>query len=500
MKKSIFLFFFLLSFSLFAQNKGILIKNATVISANEQKISSQKAFVLIENDKIVYVGKKKPKISGKYQEIEAEGKYVMSGLIDSHVHSGQMIGFARKHFKKYPEMVEKYLAQEPRNYLYFGFTDLVDLGEWNEATEKRYRESDFAPNLYGVGQTIRHFDGYGHNFYEKPDGYTEMPNWVFNPEQKKDIPQSIDLEQHTPKTTVQNAVKLGAVAVKTFYEDGFSGAIHGLQLPSDSLLAEIVKEAHSHKLPVILHATSVEGYKKAVFSEADILAHGLWHFEKGNFLESTPPARLEIEKIVENIAQKGIFVQPTMRVVLSEKDIFTWNLLQNPDLRHVLPPDLFAWFGSEEGKWGQQNIQEEYENFKPDKNIPNLIYIDSLVNRVEKMANLMQKKGVKFIFGTDSPTNWYGLGGVAGLNGFLEIQALAKAGLTLEEIFSALTYRNAIAFRLENKIGSIAAGKQANVLILNENPLKTIAAYNQIETVIIRGKAVKRSELSAVNY
>jgi imidazolonepropionase-like amidohydrolase len=70
----------------------------------------------------------------------------------------------------------------------------------------------------------------------------------------------------------------------------------------------------------------------------------------------------------------------------------------------------------------------------------------------------------------------------------------------LEEIFCALTYRNAIAFRLENKIGTIAAGKQANVLILNENPLKTIAAYNQIETVIIRGKAVKRSELSAVNY
>jgi hypothetical protein len=326
-----------------------------------------------------------------------------------------------------------------------------------------------------------------------------MPNWVFNPEQKKNIPQEIDLEQHTPKTTVQNAVKNGAVAIKTFYEDGFSGAIKDLELPSDSLLSAIVREAHSQKLPVVLHATSVVGYQKGLLAEVDILAHGLWHFENDNFLESTPPERLGIEKIVENIAKKGVFVQPTMRVVLSEKDIFSWNLLQNPDLQHVLPPDLLAWFGTKEGKWGQENIQEEYDAMKPNKSLPNQIYIDSLAKRVEKMAKLMQKKGVKFIFGTDSPTNWYGLGGVAGLNGFLEIQALQKAGLSLEEIFRALTFRNALAFRLQDKIGSVEAGKQANVLILSENPLKTIEAYNQIETVIIRGKAVKRSELSAVN-
>ena len=109
----------------------------------------------------------------------------------------------------------------------------------------------------------------------------------------------------------------------------------------------------------------------------------------------------------------------------------------------------------------------------------------------------MAKKGVKLIVGTDSPVNWNGLGGEAGLNGWLELQAMAQAGVSLEQIFIAATSRNAQALKLDANIGSIASGKYADLLILNTNPLRAIAAWNDIDTVIVRGKVIARGELSA---
>ena len=100
------------------------------------------------------------------------------------------------------------------------------------------------------------------------------------------------------------------------------------------------------------------------------------------------------------------------------------------------------------------------------------------------------------IFGTDTPSA-AGIGNVPGYNGFLEMQSLVKLGINLEEIFIASTIRNARAFNLDKKIGSISPSKVANLLILNQNPLNNINAYNAIEQIIIKGKLIERNELIA---
>ncbi len=485
-----------------------LIKDITIISADQHRVSSQTGFVLLDGGKIAHVGQTKPvlnqPLAGKpgshpliCNEIDGRGKYLTPGLIDSHVHTGQMIGFAKKHHAKYPALVKSYLQQEPRNYLYFGFTTVLDLGERDSAVEKAWRDSEFAPNLLGVGLSVRQFDGYGHNFYPKPQRYTALHNWVYNPEQVPDIPPQWDLSRHTPKMAIQNAVNAGAVAIKVFHEDGFSGVIKGLKNPSPAILSEIVKEAHAQKLPVLLHATSLAAYKMGIEAKVDILAHGLWHFETGNFLDVAPPARLQIENVIDAVVKQGIYVQPTLRVVLSESDISSGKLLLHPDLKHALPAPLLAWFASDEGKWGTVALEEEMDQFKPDKTVANQAYLQASANRVQHMLGWMAKKGVKLIVGTDSPVNWNGLGGVAGLNGLLEMQAMAKAGVSLEQIFIAATARNARALRLDASIGSVAQGMNADLLILRSNPLQDIAAWNDIDTVIVRGQLIARAVLSA---
>jgi len=77
------------------------------------------------------------------------------------------------------------------------------------------------------------------------------------------------------------------------------------------------------------------------------------------------------------------------------------------------------------------------------------------------------------------------------------MQHWLNAGVSLEKIFLAATYNNANAFHIGDNYGTIEKGKIANLLLLDQDPLQNIAAYDQINSVIIRGKNHPRNTLSA---
>ena len=85
-----------------------------------------------------------------------------------------------------------------------------------------------------------------------------------------------------------------------------------------------------------------------------------------------------------------------------------------------------------------------------------------------------------------------------GLNGRLEMDNWITAGVTPLQLFNAATVHNASFFGLDSEIGTIEAGKRADLLLLGENPLDSVAAYDSIEYVIIGGRAIPRSSLSAL--
>jgi imidazolonepropionase-like amidohydrolase len=73
---------------------------------------------------------------------------------------------------------------------------------------------------------------------------------------------------------------------------------------------------------------------------------------------------------------------------------------------------------------------------------------------------------------------------------------MAKAGIDPRAIFEAATLNNARQFRLEKDYGTVQAGKIANLLLLDADPLVSIDAWNQIERVILHGKVIERESLT----
>ncbi|WP_299272611.1 amidohydrolase family protein [uncultured Psychroserpens sp.] len=473
---------------------AIYFKNGKVITADlSGKITEDINHLVIQGDSILYFGKNAPQLLGSYKTIDISNKYIIPGLIDSHVHLGHTGIFKDEHYETYPNLIKDYYKQLPRNYLYFGFTTLIDL-DLKERTKKQFYQANVRPNLFSSGRGVRYFDGYGHSLFPKPLRYKIFPKWIYDYSQLKTLPKDIDLNRYSIETVIEESIDEGAIAIKTYYEKGFGGAFNW-PVPSDSLLSRLVSKSHRYNLPVLLHATSYEAYEAGLRNNIDVFAHGLWHWN-ANKLDSKPPKTLS--SLYKRIANANKYIQSTSRVILGEYDTYKWSLANNTNIVHVYNKEILKFLKDSEGRWSQLELESLYESKKPDDTVPNEVYFEAMNSRVANSIKLAHQLGVKLILGSDTPAS-DGIGNPPGLNGLLEMKSLYDFGIPLEDIFLAATIRNAEAFHLDEKIGSIKEGKQADILILDKNPLKDINAYNSIETVIIKGKLIDRILLSAQN-
>ena len=108
----------------------------------------------------------------------------------------------------------------------------------------------------------------------------------------------------------------------------------------------------------------------------------------------------------------------------------------------------------------------------------------------------MLRDEVPLIFGSDTPSG-DGFGNPPGLNGRLELQEWAALGAPLPLILRAARLDNAKALGLSDSLGSIQAGKRADLLLLTKNPLTDASAYDAIETEFLNGVPLARDSLGA---
>jgi hypothetical protein len=117
-----------------------------------------------------------------------------------------------------------------------------------------------------------------------------------------------------------------------------------------------------------------------------------------------------------------------------------------------------------------------------------------LVKRSLAVFKEMHAAGVPAMAGTDTtaPNVFPGFGLHEDLKYFVE------AGLTPLEALQAATIKPAEFLGRAVEQGSIAAGKRADLVLLNANPLDDIGNAEKIEAVIVNGKLLTRAELDAI--
>jgi imidazolonepropionase-like amidohydrolase len=468
---------------------GTVIEDVTLISPERQG-PVEHATVVIRGGRIMEIGTHL--VAGPHaKRIDGRNRFLIPGLIDSHVHIGSMGPLDDDAVSAHPELLQAYRSQLPHAYLAFGFTTLVDL-DMREPTPPWFNAVPIRPSLYHCGRAVHVAGGYGALRIPTNAAAANAANVVFEAAQARDWPAALAARDYTPAKAVDRVVAAGGICLKTFVEPGFGGAQHW-PVPSAATLEALRAETRRRGLTFVVHANAVDAWQLVLGAHADVIAHGLWHWP-GDPLERRPPR--EAREVIQAAARAGIGVQPTLQAVYGDESIFDRSLLDDPRLSEALPSALIAYLKSDEAQPAQRAFADQYRQIIAKVIGPGdpATAMSIAPARATATLRIMLAENVKLLFGSDTPSN-LGIGNPPGLNGRLEMARWLEAGVPLSRILHAATLDNAIAFGLSASLGTIEVGKRADLLLLRADPLKTIAAYDAIDIVVLNGNPISRASL-----
>jgi dihydroorotase-like cyclic amidohydrolase len=185
----------------------------------------------------------------------------------------------------------------------------------------------------------------------------------------------------------------------------------------------------------------------------------------------------KIPSLVRAAREAGAWNVPTMALwetfSLSES---VESLKQRPEVKYM-PPSIV-------NQWVQQRTGQLQQNGDPQAG-PRLIEIR---NRILKA---LYDGGAGVLLGSDAPQ----LFSVPGYSLHREMAAMAKAGLTPYQILEAGTRNPAIYLKAASEFGVVEPGKRADLILVEDNPLKDVANVAKRAGVMVRGRWFAESEL-----
>jgi enamidase len=243
-------------------------------------------------------------------------------------------------------------------------------------------------------------------------------------------------------------------------------------------LAAAVAEAHSRGVKVTGHLCSVT-YAEAADSGIDNLEHGF--MAATDFVANKQPdvcpgqaqgqqalaAADENGDAMKTLIQKLIAKNVTLTSTLTVFETFTPGRPMPPGL-DVLVPQLKEQFERNYARTAE-STQSNYTALFP---------------KAMRLERAFVKAGGHLIAGTD-PTG--GGGVIPGYSNQRQIELLVEAGFTPLEAITIGTLNGAKFLGRDAQVGSLAVGKQADVIVINGNPAATIADIRNVETVFKQG-------------
>lgn len=276
------------------------------------------------------------------------------------------------------------------------------------------------------------------------------------------------------------------------YEPDYFKAYAGL---SADQIAIVIDEAHAAGVEVIGHLQRT-GWKEATELGIDHITHGAsWSPDM-----LTPEAQVEyrerraetrgfvhrlewldllelqsapVQETLQTMAEAGISLDPTLVAYDARfSDPDTDSVYRSSPLAEVFPELVSDWqmCGSGTGNW----TNEDYQRWQ------------SVRLQLLGLTREMYEAGVLLTTGTDVTNPWVFPGEAL----HREFELLAEAGLTPADILKMATLNGAQALRLEDA-GQVVTGYRADLVLLGSNPLENITNTQDIVWVMQDGDIVK---------
>jgi imidazolonepropionase-like amidohydrolase len=470
-------------------SREILVENVTIITP-DQPAPLWSRHVLIREERIANISAQPIPADRRVERIDGRNKFLTPGLMDSHVHvshpPGLPLGSAEP---SHQTLQQEFAAQQPRSYLYFGVTQLLDLASFQQAVTE-FQSQPLHPDLFTCAAAPA-LNGYPSNFIPEATRYALMPDYIYEPAnaQKHPLPHGAIAADHTPQAVADRIAVSGARCVKVFIESGFGDATGWPVLSADSLKA-LRAATRQRGLLLLAHANALASQQAAVAAEVDVIAHGLWNWNGAASGEQLPKV---ISDHLRDIHTKKIGYQPTIRVLAGMADLFRHDTLRDPMYKKVVPAELLSWYSSDAGQWFKEQLRVDFGGAS-DVQIAH-VHLKSAAQGM-RAAKYLDSLGHPLLLASDTPSAPT-YGNQPGYDTYREMRFMAQSNISLAAILHAATINNARQFKLDKDYGTVSVGKIANLLLLDANPLETIRAWSLIDKVILRGKVIERETLAA---
>ncbi|MCP4756292.1 MAG: amidohydrolase family protein, partial [Proteobacteria bacterium] len=380
--------------------------------------------------------------------IDASGKTVMPGLIDSHKHlfnnGGPTVGIG---------LTPAQIFRNMKTSLWGGVTSCLDLGSPN-TIKTHLKLTSKKPRVY-----------YAITILTCPGGYPSeyMPKLHYKMGAAKEVGTDKEI-----KTTVRKLAEKGVSVIKTVT---VTRTLDGGNLVgwTDHQLRTLCDEAHGWGLKVCSHITYVQDYAQAIRCGVDSVHHAAFD-------------DIMKEEDLDAMVEKGMVFVPT----LSLFDLFVAGFSEKWHERPDFDPPV-----NNPVKKAIKEFTEEWEKTPDDKavdgtfiKIPKGEFAQAAQNQVRSLAKYVEKGGI-VAMGTDSS-----LGFSFHSTPVRELELLHQCGMSPLEVIKASTLTSASVFDKEKEIGSIEPGKLADILIVNGDPLSDINTVGNTDTVILGGRVM----------
>jgi imidazolonepropionase-like amidohydrolase len=439
MKHTIFLAAALTS-AAFLQAETKVIENFTLIDGTGKKPQAGAALVVTDG-RIVFAGpKSKAKVPAGAQRIDLTGKYVMPGIINLHGHLGNVKGLAQdpKNFTR------ENLNAQLRTYAAYGVTGVVSMGSDTDlifevrAAQRAGRPSE--ARIYTAGR-----------------GFTGKSGYPTSAPGMKGVPYEVETVEQVNKAVAEQAAKKVDL-VKIWVDDHLGKE---KKIPME-LCRAIIAAAQKHGLKVGAHIFYLDDAEKLVDAGLAGLAHSV---------RDKPVS----EALIASMKKKGAWQQ----AATFTREISTF-VYAKP---HPFLNDPFFTKSVDKPVLDTLRSAAYQKRAAAD---PDLSLYPGFLDMAQKNLKKLADAGVKFGFGTDT-------GPPARFSGYFEhweMELMAQAGLTTMQIIQAATRNSAEFIGALNSVGTLEAGKWADLIVLGANPLDNIKKTRTIETVWVAGNKV----------